>query len=117
MRWAVEGAQLLLESNRQLEKSNAQKAKIESLLSESDSLSNFVGQMLNEAPDCNVTTAELLEAYKGFCETNGWTPVSIRFATHMFPELIFMRFGISKRTDILRHGKNQRGYYGLAINS
>ena len=68
LRWAVEGAQLLLENNRQLEKSNAQKAKVESLLNESDSLSNFVGQMLGEAPDCNVTTAELLEAYKGFCE-------------------------------------------------
>ena len=117
LRWAIEGAQLLLEADKQLVKSEQQKTKIEQLLNESDSLGNFVGEMVIDDRNSTVTTAELIEAYRRFCEQKNWTPVSRCFAERMLPELMFMRFGVSKRTDVLRNGKNNRGYYGFSIRA
>ena len=116
LHWAIEGAQLLLEANKQLVKSEQQKSKIERLLNESDSLSNFIEHMVIAERNSTVTTAELMETYKRFCEQKNWTPVSRCFAERMLPELMYMRFGVSKRTDVLRNGKNNRGYYGFTIN-
>lgn len=113
LRWAIEGAQLLLEADKQLIKSEQQKSKIEKLLNESDSLGNFVDNAVVADSNSTITTAELIEAYKRFCESKNWTPVSRCFAERMLPELMFMRFGVSKRTDIMRNGKNNRGYYGF----
>ena len=115
LRWAIEGAQLLLEANKQLVKSEQQKAKIERLLNESDSLGHFIDHAVIADSNSTVTTAELIEAYKRFCENKNWTPGSRYFAEKMLPELMFMRFGVSKRTDVMRNGKNNRGYYGFAI--
>ena len=106
----------MLEANKQLVKSEQQKSKIERLLNESDSLSNFIEHMVIADHNSTVTTAELIETYKRFCEQKNWTPVSRCFAERMLPELMYMRFGVSKRTDVLRNGKNNRGYYGFAIN-
>lgn len=117
LRWAIEGAQLLLEADKQLIKSDAQKAKIEQLLNESDSLGNFIDHVIIADSNSTATTAELIEAYKRFCERKNWTPVSRCFAERMLPELMFMRFGVSKRTDVMRNGKNNRGYYGFAIRA
>ena len=116
LRWAIEGAQLLLEANKQLIKSDIQKNKIEKLLNESDSLGNFVDNAVVADSNSTVTTAELIEAYKRFCERKNWTSVSRCFAERMLPELMYMRFGVSKRTDVMRNGKNNRGYYGFAIH-
>ena len=116
LRWANGGAQFLLEADKQLIKSDAQKAKIEQLLNESDSLCNFIDHVIIADSNSTATTAELIEAYKRFCERKNWTPVSRCFAERMLPELMFMRFGVSKRTDVMRNGKNNRGYYGFAIN-
>lgn len=117
LRWAIEGAQLLLEDGKQLVKSEQQKSKIEKLLNESDSLGNFIDTVVIADSDSTVTTAELIEAYKRFCESKNWTPVSRCFAERMLPELMFMRFGVSKRTDVMRNGKNNRGYYGFSIQA
>ena len=117
LRWAIEGAQLLLEADKQLVKSEQQKSKIEKLLNESDSLGNFVDNVVVADSNSTVTTAELIEAYKRFCESKNWTPVSRCFAERMLPELMFMRFGVSKRTDVMCNGKNNRGYYGFAIRA
>ena len=117
MRWAIEGAQLLLEADKQLIKSEQQKSKIEKLLNESDSLGNFVDNAVVADSNETITTAELIEAYKRFCESKNWTPVSRCFAERMLPELMFMRFGVSKRTDVMRYGKNNRGYYGFTTTA
>ena len=117
LRWAIEGAQLLLEADKQLIKSEQQKSKIEKLLNESDSLGNFVDNAVVADSNETITTAELIEAYKRFCESKNWTPVSRCFAERMLPELMFMRFGVSKRTDVMRYGKNNRGYYGFTTTA
>ena len=117
LRWAIEGAQLLLEADKQLIKSDAQKAKIEQLLNESDSLGNFIDHVIIVDSTSTATTAELIEAYHRLCDRKNWTPVSRSFAEKMLPELMFMRFGVSKRTDVMRNGKNNRGYYGFAIRA
>ena len=116
LRWAIEGAQLLLEANKQLIKSDIQKNKIEKLLNESDSLGSFIDHAVIADSKETVTTAELIEAYKRFCDRKNWIPVSRCFAERMLPELMYIRFGVSKRTDVMRNGKNNRGYYGFAIH-
>ena len=117
LRWAIEGAQLLLEANKQLIKSDIQKNKIEKLLNESDSLGSFIDHAVIADSKETVTTAELIEAYKRFCDRKNWISVSRCFAERMLPELMYMRFGVSKRTDVMRNGKNNRGYYGFSIRA
>ena len=117
LRWAVEGAMLLLENGGKIIKSDAQKHKVDNLLHESDALSEFVNTALQLDPESNVTTAELLEAFRKFCDERQWTHPSQRVIERSLPEYIYETYGLSKRTDIKRQGKNNRGYSGLRLRS
>ena len=115
LRWAVEGAVLLLENGGKIIKSDAQKHKVDNLLHESDALSEFIATSLELDPQGTVTSAELLEAFKAFCEKLRWQLLPQRFIETRLPEYIYQAFGLSKRTDVKRHGRNNRGYYGLKL--
>ena len=115
LRWAVEGAILLLENGGKIIKSDAQRHKVDNLLHESDGLSEFIGTALQADPNSNVTTAELLEAFREFCNKRQWSFPPQRVIERSLPEYIYEAFGLSKRTDIKRQGKNNRGYSGLRL--
>ena len=117
LRWAVEGAMLLLENGGKIIKSDAQKHKVDNLLHESDALSEFIATNLELDPQGTVTSAELLEAFRKFCETRKWIVLPQRFIENRLPEYIYQAFGLSKRTDIKRAGHNNRGYYGLRLKN
>ena len=114
LRWAVEGAMLLLEKGGKIIKSDAQNRNVDNLLHESDALSEFIGT-LHADPNSNVTTAELLAAFRQFCNERQWTCPPQRVIERSLPEYIYEAFGFSKRTDIKRQGKNNRGYSGLSL--
>lgn len=111
----VQGAVLLLENGGQIRKSDVQKARVDALLHESDALREFCNNCLEADNDATVTTAELLTAFKAFCEKRSWQLLPQRFIENRLPEYIYQAFGLSKRTDIRRAGHNNRGYFGLRL--
>ena len=116
LRWAIEGAMLLLENNGNIQKSEIQNAKVDNLLHESDILADYVANGLEKGgPGETVTTAELLTNFRDFCGQHGWGLLPRRMIESNLPDYIYSRFGLSKRTDVKRNGKNNRGYYGLRI--
>lgn len=117
LRWAVEGALLLLENGGKIKKSEEQEHKINNLLQESDPLTDFIHMGLAPDGDATVTTAELVEAFYAFCKERSWAVLSERDIQNRLPDYIYQTFGLSKRTDILREGKNRRGYRGLRLQA
>ena len=116
LRWAVEGAMLLLENNGNIQKSEIQKAKVDNLLHESDILADYVANGLEKGgPGDTVTTAELLMNFRDFCKQHGWGLLPRRMIESNLPDYIYSCFGLSKRKDVKRNGKNNRFYYGLRI--
>ncbi len=115
LRWAVEGAMLLLENGGKIKKSKTQENKVNNLLQESDPLTDFVRTRLVKEEDGNITTAELLEEFYSFCNERGWLLLPQRVVETRLPDYIYETFGLSKRTDIKRAGTNRRGYYGLRL--
>ena len=114
--WAVEGAMLLLENGGKIKKSERQMAKIDNLLHESDILAVYVANCIEKAdPFETVTSAELLTNFRDYCGKRGWGLLPRRKIESNLPDYIYCHFGLSKRTDVKRNGKNNRGYYGLRI--
>lgn len=117
LNWALEGACAALkdlESHGKLVLSQTQSKRVEKLLEESNSLRVFVQKCVRDAPTNDITTEELIEAYSNFCEQQGWIPVSTHDAGRQLPDLILEQFGKSKRNDIKRSGKANKGYSGLS---
>ncbi|MBO4492686.1 MAG: hypothetical protein J5944_15155 [Lentisphaeria bacterium] len=115
--WLVEGAVLLLENNGQIPKSDIQKALVDALLHESEPLSEFINTCIEPDDKGTVTTAELLEGFRAFCTKRNWLLLPQRYIENNLPEYIYRAFGLSKRTDIKRNGRNNRGYYGLRLKN
>ncbi len=115
LRWAVEGAMLLLENGGKIIKSELQENKVNNLLHESDPLTDFISTCLFLDEEGNVTTGELVEAFYAFCKEQGWGLLPQRLVEKSLPDYIYQTFGFSKRTDVKRAGTNRRGYYGLRL--
>lgn len=87
--------------------------RIDSLLSESDSVRQFVIRKLERQPYSDVTSAELVAAYNVFCEELTWQPLPARKVENHLPDLIMEIHRIPRRNDVTRDGKDHRGYSGL----
>ena len=118
LNWMVEGAMELLAEIAEtgsMKLADIQKDRVDSLLAESDSLREFVRKGLAAGDGIDVTGHELGEAYVAFCEARGWNPLASRKVEAALPDAILEVHRASKRNDINRGGKNQRGYRGLRI--
>ena len=62
-----------------------------------------------------MTATELLLAYTRFCQSRSWQPETERHFRITSEEQLRCTYGVAKRTDVVREGKNQRGYDGLAL--
>jgi len=114
--WAVKGAidhigELARTGDFEL--TPKQKSKIESLLSESDSVAHFIESEVKPQKGSDLTTYELENAYAEYCDEMGWAAVSRREVEKQLPNLLWDRFRVSRRNDILRNGTAQRGFSGI----
>jgi hypothetical protein len=66
-------------------------------------------------PLSTVTTQELSTAYVHFCEERGWNPLPTRKLESALPDALLEVHRASKRNDVLRDAKNQRGYRGVRL--
>jgi P4 family phage/plasmid primase-like protien len=95
--------------------SEAQQARVENLLNESNSVSLFVQHQVLRVTGEDLTTEELLSAYFEFCDEKGWAAKDRTEVCTLLPDLMLQIHHVSRRHDIQRGGTNQRGYAGVAL--
>ena len=118
LNWCIEGAVRLLvelEATGQFPLTEAQEARIDALLNESDSVRHFVSERVVKAEGLDVTVGELNEAYNDFCDAQGWQAVTTRQFERTVGDLMMEVHRVARRTDIKRFEKNQRGFMHVAI--
>ncbi len=119
LNWALMGAQKLLgeipDDGGDIAMTSRQHEIVDSLLAESDSLRHFLqdGLMLDEHRD--VTVTELVEAYAAYCPERKWQALPITEVQAKLETLMLELFGLTKRHDIQRNDKSQRGFNGVGF--
>ncbi len=120
LNWALEGLQMLLEDIKNygdINLTTGQVGRIEALLSESNSLKNFLMENVINDDEGDLSVAELVEAYAEYCPTKGWNPKPITVVHKEIEGLLLELYHTAKVHDIKRDGKNQRGFRHVRLFS
>lgn len=118
LNWCIAGALQLLHELAEtgtIHLSEAQMKRVDALLSESDSVRHFVGERVIAQHGYDITVSELQTAYHNFCEEQGWQAVTVRQFERQLGDIMLELHRVTKRTDIKRHDKNQRGFMHVAL--
>jgi P4 family phage/plasmid primase-like protien len=118
LNWCIEGACVhLAELKREgrMQMTPTQIERVETLLSESDSVRQFVIKCVAKETNTDVTTHELLTAYSRFCDGQGWQAVTVRYFENHISDVMMEIHRVAKRTDIKRSDKNQRGFAHVCL--
>lgn len=93
-----------------------QEARVVRLVSESNSVREFVRAWVAPSTDENVTTNELVEAYMKFCQDRDWHPLPAHTVQRQLPDAMMEVHHAAQRHDMERGNSTQRGYEGMQIN-
>lgn len=118
LNWFIEGAiQLLreLKTHGTVRLTAPQMKRVDALLSESDSVRNFVSERVVANDRSDITVSELQTAYHNFCEQQGWQAVTVHRFENSIANVMMELHRVAKRTDIKRHDKNQRGFAHISL--
>jgi phage/plasmid-associated DNA primase len=116
LNWCLEGLLKLfidLKEFGDIRLNNRQKARVEALLTESDSLKLFLGRSLVGSNDCNVTVNEIVGTYYKDCASNQWTPQAVSIVRSDLDDFMLELFGVCKSNCVKRDGKDQRGFFNV----
>ena len=105
-----------LEQHGRIQRTDRQRQRVEQLLAESDSVRAFVTACLERDPNSEALVDDLKEAYVGYCDVMGWTPVGANEVERQLPDVILQLFGFSKRNDCRRQGRAVRGWKNIRLN-
>jgi P4 family phage/plasmid primase-like protien len=112
---AVEGLQKLLADTKAygtLQLSPRQKERVESLLNESDGLRQFLGSSVKADTGGDLTSAEIIKQYSGFCLERGWAMNTRRVESEL-PDLMMEMFQATRSNNVERGDSKVRGYRGV----
>ena len=119
LNWALVGAQKLLseipDGGGDMVLTRRQHEIVDSLLAESDSLRHFLHDCLVVDDHRDVTVTELVEAYAAFCPERKWQALPITEVQSNLETLMLEIYGVTKRHDIKRNDKGQRGFSGVGF--
>ena len=119
LNWALVGAQKLLseipDEGGDIVLTRRQHEVVDSLLAESDSLRHFLQDCLLVDEYRDVTVTELVEAYAAYCPERKWQALPITEVQSNLETLMLEVFGVTKRHDIKRNDKSQRGFNGVTF--
>jgi putative DNA primase/helicase len=118
LNWCVAGALRLLDELEEFgtfQLTENQKQRVDALLSESDSVRHFVGECVEPRHGVDITVSELQTAYHAFCETKGWQAVTVRQFERQLGDIMLELLRVTRRTDIKRYDKSQRGFMHVAF--
>jgi hypothetical protein len=65
----------------------------------------------------DVIVNELVEAYAAYCPERKWQPLPITEVQNKLETLMLELFGVTKRHDVKRNEKNQRGFSGVRLRA
>jgi len=118
LNWAVAGLKMIwddIEQYGDICLGDDQKARIDGLLAESDSLRHFLNEEVVKQERSDLTVSEIEEAYADYCPRKGWNPKHITAIRRELEGLVLELFGKTKAHSIKRDGKGQRGFRELAL--
>ena len=119
LNWALVGALKVLEELStgagDLRLTTRQRVVVDSLLAESDSLRHFLRDRVQAQELADVTVNELVEEYAAYCPERGWQSLPITEVQNKLEGLMLELFGVTKRHDIKRNDKQQRGFRGVEL--
>lgn len=113
LKWAVEGANKLLELEYAFPITLSQQSRVDSLLYESDALRTYVGGQIEKSAGDTLTTAEIVEAFFAFCDDRGWASSSVAQVERELPNAMMEIHRAAKSSSIERQGKAQKGFRGV----
>jgi P4 family phage/plasmid primase-like protien len=124
LNWMLEGAVSLLEAidaHQPFPKTEAQRERINNLLSESDAARTFITTCVDRSPfplDC-ITSQELFTAYLSFCDERGWTPLAQKSFEVKAKDLMVQihRACPSNKLNRKEGVGAQRGYQGVVLKN
>lgn len=120
LRWAVEGAiaaKREMDERGSLQLSEAQRRRVDDLLSESDSVRSFVRECVEACHGAEAAIHELAGGYRDFCEERDWEPLRERQFQAELPDAMLEFHRATRRNDIRRDGKNVRGFRGVQLRA
>jgi putative DNA primase/helicase len=118
LNWMIEGAIILLdelETFGRIQRSKEQMQRVDDLLAESDSVVAFAQKCVTAKHGDDVTVAELSEAYTHFCQERGWKQETVGSFENQIKNVILQLHQVSRRNDIIRNAKNQRGFKHVTL--
>jgi len=118
LKWMVDGAIMLLDDIEQTGDymlTEGQRARVEDLLAQSDSVRHFIDQsVFRAAGGMSVTIQDLKKSYLEYCEANGWIPLSAAEVSTQIPAAMQTNLKARLRHDVGPNNTN-RGYVGFRI--
>ena len=121
LNWALDGLRALLadvQNTGDIALTERQIGTVDSLLAESDSLRNFLADCVENAPDQDLTVAEIVEAYAQYCPAKRWKPMPITLVHDQLEGLMLELFGTAKANSLERHGKKgHRGFRRVRLKN
>jgi phage/plasmid-associated DNA primase len=117
LNWMLDGLYALRSANWQLVLSPGQKARVDELLLESDSVNEFFkDRCLADGNNEGLTITDAFAAYSDFCMDRGWTGLSRNLFGRDCQEVAQRLFRVTVRHDIKgTDGKKQRGWKGVRL--
>ncbi len=119
LNWPLVGAQKLLseipDGGGDMVLTRRQHEIVDSLLAESDSLRHFLQDCLVVDEHRDVTVTELVEGYAAYCPERKWQAQPITEVQAGLETLMLDLYGVTKRHDIKRSDKSQRGFDGVSF--
>lgn len=114
LNWMLEGMDRLRKAGWQIDGNAEQRARVDDLLAESDSVEVFVREALKAHPAGTMTVGEAFARYVNFCGKRGWSTVDRKRFNEKVPDAVARRLHLSIRNDIPDHdGRHQRGWKGV----
>lgn len=113
LNFALEGLLLLLEDAKALGDvalDNEQIKRIDTLLSESDSIRHFLIDRVEKGEGCDLTVGEIVHAYADYCPAKGWVPKPPTIIFSELEALMLKLFQTPKSNSIRRENKDQKGF-------
>ena len=121
LNWALLGVQKLLteipDQGGDFALTERQRGVVESLLAESDSLRHFLRERVVADAWGDVIVNELVEAYAAYCPERKWQALPITEVQNKLETLMLELFAVTKRHDVKRNEKNQRGFSGVKLRA
>jgi P4 family phage/plasmid primase-like protien len=125
LNWALEGAaKLMKEKGKEkgekkgkgkIPRSPEQKKRINNLLEESDAVNVFVKECIESATGESITSNEILLAFNDYCKQRGWGLLQVNAFRQALRGAMLNHHNTNKRNDIMREGKEHRGYSGVKL--